>query len=41
MTKGYKKGYARIAVLALFLSLMGCHMSGSIGTASTHSVQVR
>lgn len=34
MTKGHKKGYARIAVLAIFLGLMGCHASGSIGTTS-------
>ncbi len=35
MTKGHKKGYARIAVLALFLGLMGCHASGSIGNTSS------
>ena len=35
MTKGHKKGYARIAVLAVFLGLMGCHASGSIGTGTS------
>jgi hypothetical protein len=40
MTKGHKRGYALIAVLALFLGLMGCHASGSINIPkSTTQVQ--
>ncbi len=41
MTKSHKRGYARIAVLALFLGLMGCHVSGSIDTPSKSMVQVQ
>jgi hypothetical protein len=40
MTKSHKRVYLRVAVLAVFLGLMGCHASASIGTTS-HVTQVQ
>ena len=40
MTKIYKKSYALLAIMVLFLSLTGCHASASIGNTFQGVVQL-